>query len=286
MKSKPDNNRDSGSPQDSTAEFARLYQRVLRIGKRRSSLCMYRLFAWTVRTFVYPYFSLRSSGKEHLNLPGPLIIAPVHRSNLDVPLVAPLSKRHIRSLAKDSMFKGRFASWFSASIGAVPVRRGQADRQALEMTQQLLLDGEAVLVFPEGTRQHGREVESIFDGCAYLAAKCDAPVVPVGIAGTEEAMPSGVKMPRRKKVAVCVGEPMRFDAEAGVGISDAQTEDGKSGSRSTGGRMAGSAAGGRMADRASGGRMAARREFSEQLRRRLQELMDEAAKLSEQGKNS
>ena len=223
-------------------EFDHLTQRVLKIGKRRSSLGMYRSFAWIVRTFVYPYFSLRSSGKEHLSLRGPLIIAPVHRSNLDVPLLVPLSKRHIRSLAKDSMFKGRLASWFSASIGAVPVRRGQADRQALEMTKQLLLGGEAVLVFPEGTRQHGLKVENIFDGCAYLAAKCNAPVVPVGIAGTEEAMSSGVKVPRRKKVAICAGEPMWFG-------------------------MAGSAA---------GGRMAARREFSEELRRRLQELMDEA----------
>lgn len=243
----------SNNRRDSADEFTRLYQRVLRIGKRRSSLAIYRLFAWTVRALVYPYFSLRSSGKEHLNLPGPLIIAPVHRSNLDVPLIAPLSKRHIRSLAKDSMFKGRLASWFSASIGAVPVRRGQADRQALEMTKQLLLDGEAVLVFPEGTRQHGPEVETIFDGCAYLAAKCDAPVVPVGIAGTEEAMPSGVKIPKRKKVAICVGEPMWFRSEARDSKAESHT---------------------------AGGRMAARREFSEQLRQRLQELMDEAESLT------
>lgn len=268
MSSKSDNRSDIGSRRDSADEFARLAERVRRIGKRRSSLVMYRLFAWTVRWLGYPYFSLRSSGKEHLSLEGPLIIAPVHRSNLDVPLIAPLSKRHIRSLAKDSMFKGRLASWFSASIGAVPVRRGQADRQALEMTKRLLLDGEAVLVFPEGTRQHGPEVETIFDGCAYLAAKCDAPVVPVGIAGTEEAMPSGVKIPRRKKVAICVGEPMRFGSEAG---------DRKARSHATGGRMASSAA---------GGRMAARREFSEHLRQRLQELMDDAANVREQNKKS
>ena len=246
---------------NSPDEFAHLTQRVLSIGKRRTSLVICRLFKWTVRTFVYPYFSLRSSGKEHLNLPGPLIIAPVHRSNLDVPLIAPLSKRHIRSLAKDSMFKGRLASWFSASIGAVPVRRGQADRQALETTKQLLLDGEAVLVFPEGTRQHGPEVDTIFDGCAYLAAKCDAPVVPVGIAGTEEAMPSGVKVPRRKKVAICIGEPMRFGSEAG-----------------------GAVAGGGMTSSATGGRMAARREFSEQLSQRLQELMEEAENARQQNK--
>lgn len=265
MNSNPSNRRDSAD------EFTRLAKRVQRIGKRRSSLAMYRLFAWTVRTLAYPYFSLRSSGKEHLNLPGPLIIAPVHRSNLDVPLIAPLSKRHIRSLAKDSMFKGRLASWFSASIGAVPVRRGQADRQALEMTKQLLLDGEAVLVFPEGTRQHGRKVENIFDGCAYLAAKCDAPVVPVGIAGTEEAMPSGVKIPRRKKVAICVGKPMRFGSEAGDSISSGNASDGQTGDLKAG-------------SHSTGGRMAARREFSEQLRQRLQELMDEAANVKEQNK--
>ena len=266
-----------------TDEFAHLTQRVLEIGKRRTSLMMCRLFKWIVRTFVYPYFSLRSSGKEHLNLPGPLIIAPVHRSNLDVPLIAPLSKRHIRSLAKDSMFKGRLASWFSASIGAVPVRRGQADRQALETTKQLLLDGEAVLVFPEGTRQHGPEVETIFDGCAYLAAKCDAPVVPVGIAGTEEAMPSGVKVPRRKMVAICIGEPMRFDAQAGSRKTGSTTAGGETAGLGDGGSAAG---GGAASGSKTGGRMAARREFSEQLRQRLQELMDEAENVRQQNKKN
>ena len=269
-------------------EFAHLTQRVLSIGKRRTSLAMCRLFKWTVRTFVYPYFSLRSSGKEHLNLAGSLIIAPVHRSNLDVPLIAPLSKRHIRSLAKDSMFKGRLASWFSASIGAVPVRRGQADRQALETTKQLLLDGEAVLVFPEGTRQHGPKVDTIFDGCAYLAAKCDAPVVPVGIAGTEEAMPSGVKVPRRKKVAICVGAPMRFGSAAG----GHKTGGSKTGSTAADGGTAGlgdggsAAGGGAASENKTGGRMAARREFSEQLRQRLQELMEEAENARQQNKKN
>ena len=268
---------------NSPDEFAHLTQRVLSIGKRPTSLLMCRLFKWIVRTFVYSYFSLRSSGKEHLNLAGPLIIAPVHRSNLDVPLIAPLSKRHIRSLAKDSMFKGRLASWFSASIGAVPVRRGQADRQALETTKQLLLDGEAVLVFPEGTRQHGPEVETIFDGCAYLAAKCDAPVVPVGIAGTEEAMPSGVKVPRRKKVAICVGEPMRFGSEADGSKSGSTTAGGETAGLGDGGSAAG---GGAASGSKTGGRMAARREFSEQLRQKLQELMDEAEGVRQQNKKS
>lgn len=191
------------------ADISQLYDRALRTGKSRSSRLIYKFLAQTVRLFGYRYFSFTCRRAEHLNHPGPLIIAPTHRSNLDVPLLAPSSKRHIRSLAKDSMFKSRLSAWFSAAIGAVPVRRGQADRQSLRAVERLLGDGQAVLVFPEGTRQTGLEVATVFDGCAYLAGKCSAPVVPVGIAGTQDAMPPGVKLPRRVKVVACVGEPLR-----------------------------------------------------------------------------
>ncbi len=226
------------------ADISQLYDRALRTGKSRPSRLLYKFLAQTVRTIGYRYFSFTCLRAEHLNHPGPLIIAPTHRSNLDVPLLAPSSKRHIRSLAKDSMFKSKLAAWFSAAIGAVPVRRGQADRQSLRAVEQLLRDGQAVLVFPEGTRQAGSQVATVFDGCAYLSGKCSAPVVPVGIAGTQDAMPPGVKLPRRVKVVACVGEPMR----AVPGAS---------------GRLT----------------LSQRQKFSEELQASLQSLMDEAEQL-------
>lgn len=225
-----------------------LYEAALRTGATRSSRLVYRFCALLVRGLVHPYFSVRCHGVGNLNIKGPLIIAPTHRSNLDVPLLAPFSKRHIRSLAKDSMFKGRLSAWFSAAIGAVPVRREAADRQAIRTARQLLQQGEAVLLFPEGTRQKGVEVAPIFDGCAWLSAQCDAGVVPVGIAGTEEAMPPGVKIPRRKKVVICVGEPLHFDLHAGD----------------------------KHPQRVS---LQARREFSAQLKAKMQELSNQAHKL-------
>lgn len=228
-------------------DFSQLYERALRTGKSRPSRLLYKFLAQTVRTIGYRYFSFTCRGAEHLNHPGPLIIAPTHRSNLDVPLLAPSSKRHIRSLAKDSMFKSRLSAWFSSAIGAVPVRRGQADRQSLRAVEQLLKDGEAVLVFPEGTRQTGPQVATVFDGCAYLAGKCSATVVPVGIAGTQDAMPPGVKLPRRVKVVACVGEPMR----AAPGAS---------------GRLS----------------LSQRQQFSQELQTSLQSLMDEAEQLRQQ----
>jgi len=237
------------------SEFSQLYERAKRVGKRRSSRLLYKFLSMVVRTVGYRYLSFTCHGAEHLNLPGPLIIAPVHRSNLDVPLLVPASKRHIRSLAKDSMFKGRLSAWFSAAIGAIPVRRGVADRKSLQTIEQLLLDGEAVLVFPEGTRQSGTQVKEIFDGCAYLSAKCSAPVVPVGIVGTEDAMPPGVKLPKRVKVVACVGEPL--SASAFSANPDTQKT-----------RLS----------------MSQRRAFSQELQKRLQALMSQASELRHKGK--
>ena len=70
----------------------------------------------------------------------------------------------------------------------------------------MLDEGDAMLIFPEGTRQDGDGIGEIFDGTAWLSAKTGAPVVPVGIVGTYEAMPAGTKIPKRIPVVAFVGE--------------------------------------------------------------------------------
>tara|TARA_B110000467_G_scaffold57166_1_gene52345 strand:- start:527 stop:871 length:345 start_codon:yes stop_codon:yes gene_type:complete len=72
----------------------------------------------------------------------------------------------------------------------------------------MLDEGDAMLIFPEGTRQDGDDIGEIFDGTAWLSAKTGAPVVPVGIVGTYEAMPTGAKVPRRIPVFAFVGEAL------------------------------------------------------------------------------
>jgi len=63
-------------------------------------------------------------------------------------------------------------------------------------------------VFPEGTRRHGDRIEDLQQGAAYLAVKRGVPLLPVGIAGTEEILASGKAIPRLKKVAVVIGAPI------------------------------------------------------------------------------
>lgn len=182
--------------------------KALAISNSRAGKAVYAIVRGLIRTVLFRLFRLVSRGDEHLDIDGPIIAAPVHRSNLDAPLVAGLTRHRLKALAKQSLFSAGPVGWFMSALGGFPVDRGAADRDALRAAQQLLEAGEMVIVFPEGTRQTGNQVAEVFDGAAFLSARTGAPVVPIGIAGTESAMPPGAKFPRRAKVAVIVGEPM------------------------------------------------------------------------------
>jgi len=183
-------------------------QRAIAVSRSRSGRAFYRFIQIFLRTIVFRYFRLRHRGSEHLETPGPLILAPVHRSNLDAPFIGGLSDRSVTALSKRSLFSSKPFAWVISALGAFPVERGSADRDALRAAQELLEGGASMIVFPEGTRQSGQEVAQMFDGPAFLAARTGAKVVPIGIAGTEDAMPSGTKFPRRTRVAMIIGEPL------------------------------------------------------------------------------
>lgn len=187
-------------------ETLSLQERTLIAGEKKPAVAVYKFAHVFVNQVMYRYFRVERDGIERLSTPGPLIVAPVHRSNLDVLLVAGSSDRRLRSLSKESMFKGPVLSWLWAALGAFPVERGTADRDALDASRMLLDRGEAMLVFPEGTRQSGRQVGEVFDGAAFLAAKTGARVVPVGLAGTEESLPKNSKFPKRSNVELVVGD--------------------------------------------------------------------------------
>lgn len=196
---------------------------ALRVGEAPSAMRVYRFVVGFIRIVLNRYFRVDLRGHvDNLKVDGPLILAPVHRSNLDSLLVGGASTRRCRALAKHTMFTSKPFAWLISSLGAFPVERGTADREALRAARMLLDNGEAMFVFPEGTRQEGRDVGEIYDGVAYLSAKTGARVVPVGIAGTAEAMPKGVRFPRREKVVLQVGEILEPPTATGkrVTVSD------------------------------------------------------------------
>ena len=190
--------------------FSEAVQRVRAVFSASGKAGWYAYLAirTSIRVVVYRYFRVRVIGREHLDTDAGVIVAPSHRSNLDAPLLGAAPNWRPRSLSKESLFKNPVLAWIITALGSFPVKRGVADREAMRTAARLLADGESVLVFPEGTRQSGDRIGEIFDGTAYLAAKAGVAVIPIGIVGTEDAMPPGARFPRRSTVTIVVGVPI------------------------------------------------------------------------------
>lgn len=168
----------------------------------------YRVAALLIRGLAQLFFRPRVRGRQNIPLTGPVLVAPIHRSNLDFAFTLFISPRKVFFMAKDSLFEVPVLGAALIQLGAFPVKRGTADREAMRSAEEVLTGGHALILFPEGTRKYGPHVEPLHDGAMFIAARTGAVVVPVGIAGTDRALPDGAKFPRPVKVHVVVGTPI------------------------------------------------------------------------------
>lgn len=177
-------------------------------GSSRASRVFYGVIRGIVILLARVLTRVTVVGRENVPSRGAFLLAPIHRSNIDTPLVAAVTRRRMRFMGKDSLWKMRPVGWIVSALGAFPVTRGSADREALRRCVLVLESGEPLVLFPEGTRQAGPRVMPLFDGAAYVAVKAGVPIVPVGIGGSEGVMPKGSRMIRPRKCVVVVGEPL------------------------------------------------------------------------------
>lgn len=165
-------------------------------------------FARTLVNFIN-HLAWRVSVFGSEKLPdGAFILAPSHRANIDTLLVASITTRRLRYMGKDGVWKYRIIGALLSALGGFPVHRGIADRDAMRKCSAVLTAGEPLVLFPEGTRKSGPVIEGIFEGAAYLAAKANVPIVPVGIGGSERAWGKVRKFPRFTKISIVVGDPI------------------------------------------------------------------------------
>ena len=147
-------------------------------------------------------------GSEKIPADGAFILAPVHRSNVDFALTSLVTRRPMRFMGKDSIWRSKPLGRFVSMLGAFPVHRGSADRDALKACTDIVNGGSPLVMFPEGTRQSGPVVQDLFDGTAYVAAKTAVPIIPVGIGGSEAMMPKGAKLLKPSKLVLVLGDPI------------------------------------------------------------------------------
>jgi 1-acyl-sn-glycerol-3-phosphate acyltransferase len=162
-------------------------------------------------------FSIRFIGRRNVPRRGPALLVANHQSFLDPVIVGLASPRHLRYLARKTLFGNRLFAALITSLHAVPVDQDGVAKEGLKAVLKLLEAGEAVVVYPEGNRTETGQMQPLKPGILLLLARVAAPVVPVGIAGAFEALPRSRAWPKLSPlflpttgadIAVAVGAPI------------------------------------------------------------------------------
>lgn len=169
-------------------------------GSRGHPRPLYALVRLLLAPLLRMGFGLGIVGRQHVP-EGAAIIAANHKSFLDPFFIALGTKRQLRCMAKAELFRGPLG-WVFARLGAFPVRRGEADAEALETARAILAQGGLVLVFPEGTRVTEPDaLGAPHHGAGTLALDTGAPIVPAALTGTSLHWVGPVPLPGRVQVA-------------------------------------------------------------------------------------
>ena len=161
-------------------------------------------------------FRVRIRGRANVPKSGAYVLAPSHRSVFDIVFLGYVTPRRIRFMGKKEWWSVPVLGALFTALGAFPVDRDATDRSALKAALAAVDNGEPVAIFPEGTRGSGAELGPLFEGPAYVALKRGVPIVPVGIGGSEAILPSGVSVPRLRRAAVVIGEPIFVEKPKGA----------------------------------------------------------------------
>ena len=148
-------------------------------------------------------------GKENIPSQGPVLIVANHLNLVDPPLLAISGSRKMIFMAKAELFRNKFISYFMRGLGSFPVHRERLDKRALRQAGQVLAEGRVLAMFPEGARSRHAQLRPAFSGSVLIALRNSAPILPVGITGTEKI--KGVAwLLRRPQITVNIGQPFHL----------------------------------------------------------------------------
>ena len=198
-------------PQEETGRFEpRAHAYARERGVSRPLYAFVRLLAIVV---LRGWFRFRVAGAEHVPRQGGVIVAPNHKNFLDAFFVGLAVRRQVRYMAKIELFKGPLG-WLFVRLGAFPVRRGEADVQAIETARAILAAGGLVVVFPEGTRvEQADALGSPHHGAGRLALETGASIVPAAISGTSHLWRGA--LPKVRRVQLTFLAPVLPEARPG-----------------------------------------------------------------------
>ncbi|MFQ5872233.1 MAG: lysophospholipid acyltransferase family protein [Dehalococcoidia bacterium] len=167
----------------------------------------YPLSNFLLRIVLKVFADWRVQGRHNVPPSGPLIVVANHQSYMDPPLLAASLSRRLYFLATKDIFRGPLPSAFLRNYGTFRLEGSGKDLRALHWALGLLKRSQTIALFPEGRRSPGSMKRAASPGVAAIALRCRAPILPVGIVGTEKlgpvwrvALPTGT-------LRVIIGQP-------------------------------------------------------------------------------
>ncbi len=158
------------------------------------------------RIFFKLFFRVRVRGEGNIPGRGPVLIAPNHVSFLDPVAVGTATRRRIHYMARDDLFTVPVLGRLIKHLNTFPVKRDRPDPQAIKEALRVLEKGEALLLFPEGTRSPDGKLLPGQLGIGMLAWHSRATVIPTAIIGSDKALPVGAKWIKRERIEVRFGK--------------------------------------------------------------------------------
>lgn len=167
---------------------------------------LYSFLKIVLPLFFFPFMKIEIKGKNNIPTQGPVVLISNHTSNWDPLILGIYLPRKLCFMAKDELFKIFLLGLIFKNLGAIPVKRGAADRNAIRQSIKILGEGRVLAMFPEGTRSKTGEVGDFQPGAVMIAHKGKATVVPVGLKNTRN-----IGKGLFTKVTINIGEPLEID---------------------------------------------------------------------------
>jgi 1-acyl-sn-glycerol-3-phosphate acyltransferase len=173
---------------------------------------MYRFSRFVLLVILKLFFGFKVTGQENIPRNGGFILAANHVSYLDPVAVGSACYRTVHFMARDNLFAiPVLKSWLKA-VGVIPLKRNSADTSAIKKSLQIVRRGEALALFPEGTRRTEKDMYlNPEPGVGFLAAKGGVPVIPAFVSGTYIAMPRQAHSLRLAKISVRFGKEILIE---------------------------------------------------------------------------
>jgi 1-acyl-sn-glycerol-3-phosphate acyltransferase len=181
---------------------------------------LYRLGHTLCRAIGSLAFRFKVYGREKLIEEGPAILASNHQSYFDPPCIGMACREEVYYLARKTLLQRPVVGLILKQLNTVPVDRDRGDVSSIKTIIRLLRDGHRVIIFPEGTRSLDGKLQPARAGLGLIIAKTLAPVVPIRVFGSFDALPrtGGLKF---RPISIVVGDPIKFTEEDIKGGHDA-----------------------------------------------------------------